>query len=272
MPHGNLTILNYAEPYAFADQVTKGGIPLSVIKKPQMSKGVGYVNFAAENSIKSAEIFYTLDDGSWIERVWKHASANISDTTIFAAIPTNATTIYFTATDESGLMVSSEYLNIERIPVSGIEISMDSVSLFVGDTILLSATVIPTNATMQNVSWSSSNNLIAAVDSTGLVRTQDTGSVTISVKTEDGGYTDKSVISVSALTSVNQYLINTYIQTISDCKGAEVEIYNMIGKLLSKHVLVDNENKLEMNSFSSGIYIVRITNKGTTYTQKLYKQ
>ena len=272
MPHSNLAILFYAEPYAFADQVTKSGIPLIVIRKPQMSKGVGYVNFSAKNNIKRAEIFYTLDDGSWIERVWQRASANISDTTIFAAIPTNATTIFFTATDERGLMVSSEYLIIEKIPAYGIEISMDSVSLIVGDTILLSATVLPTNATIQNVSWSSSNNMIAGVDNNGLVRTQDTGLVTISVKTEDGGYTDKIVISVSALTRVNQYLINTYTQTVSACKGAEVEIYNVTGKLLNKYVLVDNEHELEMNGFSSGIYIVRITTKGTSFTQKLYKQ
>ena len=122
MPHGNFEILNYNEIYAFADQVTRGGPSLPVIKKPQQSNNIVYVNFSSETAISSAQILYTLDNGSWVDRVWNSASVNISDTTIFAVLPDSATTIYFTAIDARGLMVSSEYLIIKKIDPTNLAI------------------------------------------------------------------------------------------------------------------------------------------------------
>ena len=104
-----------------------------------------------------------------------------------------------------------------------------------------------------------------------MVTAHDTGTSTIIVRSEDGGYTDKSIITVSTLTGVNQYVINLHTHTLSSCEGAMVEIYSTIGQLISKNIVADNEYKLDMNGLSNGIYIVRIIYKGSLYCSTLLK-
>jgi len=77
-------------------------------------------------------------------------------------------------------------------------VSPSAVSLYVGATAQLTATVQPTNATLQTVTWSSSDPTVATVSGTGLVTAQNiSGTATITVTTVDGGKTSSSVITVS---------------------------------------------------------------------------
>ncbi len=52
----------------------------------------------------------------------------------------------------------------------------------------LTATVTPADATNKNLKWSSSNTAIATVSNHGTVMVRETGTVVITVETEDGGY------------------------------------------------------------------------------------
>lgn len=61
----------------------------------------------------------------------------------------------------------------------------------------LTAVVYPTNAANKNVTWTSNNNDIATVDDTGLVTANAVGTATITATTEDGGYTDTCVVTVT---------------------------------------------------------------------------
>ena len=61
----------------------------------------------------------------------------------------------------------------------------------------LTATVYPTDAANKNVTWTSSNNAIATVDDKGLVTAKAVGTATITATTEDGGYTDTCVVTVT---------------------------------------------------------------------------
>ena len=83
------------------------------------------------------------------------------------------------------------------IPVSGVSISPDNSSLLVGETVQLSETVSPTDATNQNVSWSTSNSAVATVSSNGLVTAVSEGTTEITVTTEDGDFTATSNITVT---------------------------------------------------------------------------
>ncbi|MBA6316997.1 Ig-like domain-containing protein, partial [Cellulophaga baltica] len=56
------------------------------------------------------------------------------------------------------------------------------------------------NATNQNVTWSSSDDAIASVSATGVVTGNAIGTATITVTTEDGGFTATSTITVQAAT------------------------------------------------------------------------
>ena len=55
-----------------------------------------------------------------------------------------------------------------------------------GDYVTLTATVEPSNATDKSVSWSSSNDMVASVTSTGMVIAALAGTAVITAKTVNG--------------------------------------------------------------------------------------
>ncbi|MEL6916350.1 MAG: DUF5060 domain-containing protein, partial [Bacteroidota bacterium] len=84
----------------------------------------------------------------------------------------------------------------ENVPVTGLSVTPSSASLDVGDTIDLNFTVSPSNATNKNVTWTSSNNALATVNANGRVTALAEGNVTITARTQDGGFTDTSAIQI----------------------------------------------------------------------------
>jgi uncharacterized protein YjdB len=80
--------------------------------------------------------------------------------------------------------------------VTGVSISSQIGILLVGETQQLSATIAPFNASDQNVSWSSDNSSVASV-SQGAVTAQALGTATITVTSDDGGFTASTTITVS---------------------------------------------------------------------------
>lgn len=93
--------------------------------------------------------------------------------------------------DVKGLIIK------EGIPVSEVSISTSESSINVGNTLQLEATVSPSNATNQNVTWSSSNPEIATVDeTTGLVTGIALGTATIIATSVSGGKTATTRVEV----------------------------------------------------------------------------
>ena len=68
----------------------------------------------------------------------------------------------------------------------GISISQTNITGQKGDTILLSASVNPSNATNQFITWSSSDTSIVSVSSIGLVEFHNVGEAIITATTADG--------------------------------------------------------------------------------------
>lgn len=75
------------------------------------------------------------------------------------------------------------------VNVTNVTLDKTSADMIMGDTLQLTATVAPDNATNKNVRWSTSNSFIATVSDTGLVSAVSVGTVTITVTTLDGGKT-----------------------------------------------------------------------------------
>ncbi|MFH0977452.1 MAG: Ig-like domain-containing protein [Spirochaetota bacterium] len=84
-----------------------------------------------------------------------------------------------------------------NIAVTGISLK-SSTSILVGNTEQLYATISPSNATNQNVTWSTSDAGKATVSS-GLVKGEAAGTAVITVRTEDGGYSAACTVNVSAV-------------------------------------------------------------------------
>ncbi len=85
----------------------------------------------------------------------------------------------------------------EPVAVTGVTLNTNTVTLTVGQSTLLIATVAPEDATNRNVRWTSSDSTIAAVDSDGNVKAVAAGEAIITVTTEDGSKTATCTITVT---------------------------------------------------------------------------
>ena len=93
-------------------------------------------------------------------------------------------------------------VSISGIPVTGVSLDKTTLSFnAIGQSKTLTATVEPADATNKNVSWSSSNPSVAAVDN-GIVTAVGEGTAVITVTTEDGGKTATCTVTVTIDTSV----------------------------------------------------------------------
>jgi alpha-L-fucosidase 2 len=90
-----------------------------------------------------------------------------------------------TITAKAGDKTATCEVTVKPVLVSGIVLDKISVELFEGETITLTATVSPDNATDKTVTWSTSDATIATVDNNGVVKAIKVGKVTITAKAGD---------------------------------------------------------------------------------------
>lgn len=82
------------------------------------------------------------------------------------------------------------------VRVTGVNVSPAKVSVKIGETVYLSAQVMPDNAENMDVTWRSSNPAVATVDEYGIVTALELGQASVSVITEDGGFTATCSVTV----------------------------------------------------------------------------
>ena len=160
------------------------------------------------------------------------------------------------------------------IPVSEVSISTLESSINVGNTLQLGATVSPSNATNQNVTWSSSNPAIATVDeTTGLVTGVAVGSATITATSVDGGKTATTTVNVvETLSGYYWYIGTTLPSSISDIQTDPTKQgWHSIGTSLSgfMHDMNENTNRITLverpTSWDDFVYYYVIIPNGITF-------
>ena len=117
--------------------------------------------------------------------------------------------------------------NTPLVNVTGVSVSPATLSLSIGATSTLSASVSPSNATNKSVTWSS-NSAKVSVDQNGMVTANSAGTATITATTADGGFTATSTVTVTGSTGIctasGTILMEKYNgingQTIADLTGA----------------------------------------------------
>ena len=119
------------------------------------------------------------------------------------------------------------------VAVTGVTINKAVLSLSIGDSETLVATVVPERATDKSVVWSSSAPSIASVDQSGKVTAKSAGSAVITVKTNDGSFTASCNLSVAA---VLKYYTLTVNCTTS---GATVKVLEYVAGQTSVKDAVD---------------------------------
>ncbi|MGL4981302.1 MAG: Ig-like domain-containing protein, partial [Treponemataceae bacterium] len=103
------------------------------------------------------------------------------------------------------------FVTVTRNAVSVVDISLNKNVTYMkeNETERLSATLIPFNATNQNITWSSSDQNVVSVDNVGLITSHKTGNAIITAKTVDGGRTATCLVHVEEVNvSVTDVTLN----------------------------------------------------------------
>ena len=186
---------------------TKNGVPGYKVT----SRKSGYTAnsiFLPANGMKSG---YSLSDGGTAGNYWTSS--------ISVSFPYYAISPFF----DSSKKVSDNcyrYFGLGVRPVQGAVIPVSSITipetltLIIGASGTLSATILPANATYKNLTWTSSDESISMVDANGKVTSVAPGTATITAYSADGGITASCVVSSNQLaesitldkTSVEMYV------------------------------------------------------------------
>ena len=133
---------------------------------------------------------------------WSSSDPNIASVSASGVVTAKAVgTATITAYASNGLSASCTItVSNPIVSVTGVSLNETSMSMTIGDTQTLVATVTPSDATDKSVTWSSNNTSVATVSSSGLVTAKSAGTATITATTNDGGKKASCVVTVSAPT------------------------------------------------------------------------
>jgi uncharacterized protein YjdB len=106
--------------------------------------------------------------------------------------------VTITATSVDGGKIATATITVVSVtvPVTGININKGLTTINTGKQEKLAATILPSNATNQTLSWKSSNGSVVSVDSSGTITGIAVGTSSVSVSTSDGGFTKSCLVNV----------------------------------------------------------------------------
>ena len=144
-------------------------------------------------------------------------------------------TITATAKDGGKKAICKVTVTANTVAVQSIKLNVSTLHMSKGGIATLSATITPSNATNQAITWSSSNSNIVSVDQNGNLKGVGVGTATITATTKDGNKTASTKITVSApgVSSISmsassstiyigKYLYPTITYNPSDATGKSV--------------------------------------------------
>ena len=139
------------------------------------------------------------------------------------------------------IVVSCENeLSKKPVLVTDVKLDKSEITLvLINDTQQLTATVVPENATNQKVAWTSNNEAVATVDSSGVVTAKGEGQCTITVTTDDFGYTATCEITVLEQPPV--------VIDVTGVSLDESEVTLNIGDTKQLNAVVEPENATNKN-------------------------
>lgn len=183
--------------------------------------------------------------------IWESSSpeiASVDQNGLVTALSIGNATITVAATDGSRITASC---NVEVRPILAESLAIDPMT-WSGEentSFQIFATVLPENTTNKELEWTSSDESVATVDGTGLVRINKNGICTITVATKDG----------SGLSTECKLEVSAGIDEIFVDENSKVDVYNTVGVLLKKSC-----NSVDIKLLTPGLYILRSADKAKT--------
>ena len=138
-----------------------------------------------------------IDSTSVINKLTVYTSAKDSKITVNGTVKELYTDVNVTVAGTGTVEKTSGKGTVNGISVTGVKLDNSSVSLKVGETTNLKATVSPSTATNKSVTWESSTPGVATVDQNGKVTAVSPGEAIITVKADGGNHTATCAVTVT---------------------------------------------------------------------------
>ncbi|MCR4673094.1 MAG: Ig-like domain-containing protein [Lachnospiraceae bacterium] len=129
--------------------------------------------------------------------------------------------VHYHDIDFSKLTPIPESEDVEEVSVTGIWLNTNRTELEEDMSFQLSAIVLPNEASNKMTEWTSSDPAIAYIDDSGLLRGMGPGTATISVKTDDGGFTASCEVTVAAKESTEHLKLDDVSEEAEAFKASD---------------------------------------------------
>lgn len=156
-------------------------------------------------TVSSGDIWEVADKPGWITlRAIEHSSTSPYEWTVFLSSTNNdefdrsGVVVFKTTSETKSVIVTQEGNRGKYIPVESVSLSSDSITMTEGDVVSLDYSILPKNASIQDVTWESTSPSVAKISSSGQIEALSAGSTTISISTEDGAKTASCIVTVKA--------------------------------------------------------------------------
>lgn len=169
---------------------TTGGAVMFIGGNEVWSYNVGTTNYSTEFSIRNmtTQQFVADENGNTVQYYIDNKAATNSTYANFTKAEKIDDYAYYLNVFTSG-KGAAVYKVYQEVPVTGVEVTPATATLKAGETLQLTATITPAEATVKNVTWTTSDADVAIVSADGLVKAIAAGNATITATTEDGNLT-----------------------------------------------------------------------------------
>lgn len=183
------------------------------------------------------------------------------------------------AMSEDGLAIDSCLIEVV-VPITRIILDKSEVALKVGETEQLTATVRPSDASLEGVVWSSSDENVATVSDNGLVTATGEGSALITASSSSNPKV-KAVCEVKVgsvgvedleIANSSIYVRDGWLYVESASELRWLRVVDMSGRILLQETLAGQNASVSLQQMVSGVYVLRIGfASGKTGDWKFYK-
>lgn len=273
--HGNKTIANYFPDVTDANQ----RINKNVLIAGDASKYTNY-NTISKNYFPAAAINVGFKDFAKGAIDYRNYALTSSSPYYKDATDGKDLGVDFAMLD-SAMKVSRGCVINPVINVTSINLNKQLDSLFIGDSLQLTATVLPSNATNKNVMWNSTNSQVLSVSNTGKAKAIALGNAMIIAKTIDGNFADTCSIIVKETTFIESEIVtdkmvfspnpvnNVLNIDLPSNEYFEIEISTMLGvNILNSN----NAETINVADITRGTYILKIKQGKTVYMNLFVKE
>lgn len=160
-------------------------------------------------------------------------------------------------------------VTVKSVAVTGVTLEGDK-AIAIGETVKLTATIAPANATNKKIIWNSSNPEIASIGTDGTIEGKAAGETTVTVTTEDGSKTATCKVEVTSI-PLKAYNVGDYYPDADDSSTAVGVVFKITNGGVHGKVISLNETTAQWSTVNH-YFTINDYNDGAANTKIIMEQ